>query len=222
MERAQEAAFARRAVDALAERDRLALLMREEGLDYEEIAAALRPVGGIGGHDAVASAAAAGGGIRRAAEAREREKGEMQHPDEGTIHAWLDGALSGDEARALEAHLGACAACAAAVTEARGLLAASSRILSALDSVPGGVLPAADAGASDISPARGRSSLWRSPGLRAAAAIVLVGSVSWLATRSTREERMRATETASSPRQTPSCCRRRAPTPAEASTHARR
>ena len=41
LERAQEAAFARKAVDALAERDRLALLMREEGLDYQEIAEAL-------------------------------------------------------------------------------------------------------------------------------------------------------------------------------------
>jgi RNA polymerase sigma-70 factor, ECF subfamily len=41
LERAQEAAMARRAVDALAERDRLALLMREEGLSYEEIAVAL-------------------------------------------------------------------------------------------------------------------------------------------------------------------------------------
>jgi RNA polymerase sigma-70 factor, ECF subfamily len=41
LERAQEAAIARRAVDALAERDRLALLMREEGLNYEEIAVAL-------------------------------------------------------------------------------------------------------------------------------------------------------------------------------------
>ena len=41
LERAQEAALARRAVDALAERDRLALLMREEGLDYSEIAEAL-------------------------------------------------------------------------------------------------------------------------------------------------------------------------------------
>ena len=41
LERAQEAALARRAVDALAERDRLALLMREEGLDYHEIAEAL-------------------------------------------------------------------------------------------------------------------------------------------------------------------------------------
>ena len=41
LERAQEAAFARKALDALAERDRHALLMREEGLDYTEIAEAL-------------------------------------------------------------------------------------------------------------------------------------------------------------------------------------
>jgi RNA polymerase sigma-70 factor (ECF subfamily) len=41
LERAQDAALARRAVDALAERDRLALLMREEGLDYHEISEAL-------------------------------------------------------------------------------------------------------------------------------------------------------------------------------------
>jgi len=41
LERAQEAALARRVVDQLAERDRLALLMREEGLNYEEIAEAL-------------------------------------------------------------------------------------------------------------------------------------------------------------------------------------
>src|SRR4051812_11439991 len=41
LERAQERALARRAIDALTERDREALLMREEGLDYHEIAAAL-------------------------------------------------------------------------------------------------------------------------------------------------------------------------------------
>src|SRR5437868_1194820 len=41
LERAQEAALARKAVDTLVERDRLALLMREEGLDYNEIAEAL-------------------------------------------------------------------------------------------------------------------------------------------------------------------------------------
>ena len=41
IERAQEAALARKALDTLTERDREALLMREEGLDYTEIAAAL-------------------------------------------------------------------------------------------------------------------------------------------------------------------------------------
>jgi RNA polymerase sigma-70 factor, ECF subfamily len=41
IERAQEAALARKALEALSERDREALLMREEGLDYGEIAAAL-------------------------------------------------------------------------------------------------------------------------------------------------------------------------------------
>jgi RNA polymerase sigma-70 factor (ECF subfamily) len=41
IERSQEAALARKAVDGLAEKDRLALLMREEGLDYNEIAEAL-------------------------------------------------------------------------------------------------------------------------------------------------------------------------------------
>jgi RNA polymerase sigma-70 factor (ECF subfamily) len=49
IERAQDAAFARRAVESLAERDRLALLMREEGLDYHEIAGALGlSVGSVG------------------------------------------------------------------------------------------------------------------------------------------------------------------------------
>jgi hypothetical protein len=61
----------------------------------------------------------------------------MWHLDEGTIHAWLDGALSADEARRVEAHVGSCTACAEAVAEARGLIAASSRILTALDAVPG-------------------------------------------------------------------------------------
>jgi RNA polymerase sigma-70 factor (ECF subfamily) len=41
IERAEERALARKALDALTERDREALLMKEEGLDYTEIAAAL-------------------------------------------------------------------------------------------------------------------------------------------------------------------------------------
>lgn len=57
----------------------------------------------------------------------------MQHLDEGLIHAWLDGALTDEEARHAEAHIASCEACRAAVAEARGLIAASSMILSKLD-----------------------------------------------------------------------------------------
>jgi RNA polymerase sigma-70 factor (ECF subfamily) len=49
VERAEDAALARQALGMLAERDRQALLMREEGLDYNEIAGALElSVGSIG------------------------------------------------------------------------------------------------------------------------------------------------------------------------------
>ncbi len=41
LERAQDAALARRALEALTERDRQALLLKEEGLDYSEIAEVL-------------------------------------------------------------------------------------------------------------------------------------------------------------------------------------
>ena len=67
----------------------------------------------------------------------------MQHLDEGTIHSWLDGALSADEAARVEAQVAECPQCAAAVAEARGFIAASSRILTALDHVPRGVVPRA-------------------------------------------------------------------------------
>ena len=60
----------------------------------------------------------------------------MRHLDEGTIHSWLDGALSADEAARAEAHVASCTECAEAVAEARGLIAASTRILTALDDVP--------------------------------------------------------------------------------------
>ena len=65
----------------------------------------------------------------------------MQHLDEGMIHAWLDGQLPQDEAARVEAHVAECRQCADAVAEARGLIAASSRILLALDSVPRDVAP---------------------------------------------------------------------------------
>jgi anti-sigma factor RsiW len=65
----------------------------------------------------------------------------MPRPDEGLIHAWLDGQLPADEAARIERLAATDAEWAAAVAEARGLVAASSRILSALDHVPAGVIP---------------------------------------------------------------------------------
>ena len=103
----------------------------------------------------------------------------MEHPDEGTIHAWLDDALSPTEATALEAHVAQCAACAAAVAEARGFLAASSRIVSALDDVPINVIPQVaptHSRAIAVSGARVRRAWWNQPGLAAAALLFVTAS----------------------------------------------
>lgn len=77
----------------------------------------------------------------------------MEHIEEGTIHAWLDDALASDEAARVEQHVRECTECAAAVAEARGLIAASTRILSALDDVPAGVVPRRVEGAGAVGPA---------------------------------------------------------------------
>jgi hypothetical protein len=95
----------------------------------------------------------------------------MPHPDEGTIHAWLDGALPDADATAVEAHVSECASCREAVAEARGLIAAASRVVSALDVVPGGVLPETRPTAT---PAPARRARWAGWPLRAAAAVLLV------------------------------------------------
>ncbi|MDQ6768493.1 MAG: zf-HC2 domain-containing protein [Gemmatimonadota bacterium] len=98
----------------------------------------------------------------------------MQHLDEGTIHSWLDGALSADDAARVEAHAAECPQCAAAVAEARGFIAASSRILTALDHVPRGVVPAA------------RVVKWHNRAVwRAAAAVLVVAVGSLVVVRNT-------------------------------------
>ena len=58
------------------------------------------------------------------------------HPDEGMIHAWLDGALDAQESARLEAHVAGCTACASSVAEARGLIAGASRVVGLLDEQP--------------------------------------------------------------------------------------
>ncbi|HEX8943199.1 MAG TPA: zf-HC2 domain-containing protein [Gemmatimonadaceae bacterium] len=105
----------------------------------------------------------------------------MQHLDEGTIHAFLDGALAGDEAATVAAHVSECRDCAAMVAEARGIIAAAGNIVSALDGVRGGVIPA---------PARaaaGQHSLWRrlrfTPARAALAATLLIAVASLLTVR---------------------------------------
>ena len=55
------------------------------------------------------------------------------HPDEGTIHSWLDGALDAEQGARLHAHIAGCAECAERVAEARGLVAGASRVVTMLD-----------------------------------------------------------------------------------------
>ena len=114
----------------------------------------------------------------------------MQHPDEGIIHAWLDGELPAQEVAALESHIAECAECSAKVAEARGLVAASSRIVSALDIVPGGVIPAKGQ--------KGRP-WYASTQLRAAAAIVIVAGASALVMRNGGKRAMEDAAMSSAP-----------------------
>jgi anti-sigma factor RsiW len=100
------------------------------------------------------------------------------HVDETTVHAWLDGALSADDAARVEAHVQACDACAETVARARGMIAAASRILQALDDVPVQVVPA-----------RRRPVRWLGWPLRVAASLVLVAGGSLVVARGLLRER---------------------------------
>ncbi|HEY2377801.1 MAG TPA: zf-HC2 domain-containing protein [Gemmatimonadaceae bacterium] len=106
----------------------------------------------------------------------------MQHLEEGTIHAWLDGALDAEESARVEQHVTECAMCANAVAEARGLVAGASRILAALDDVPSGVIPGGGGGTfgSGSAATRRPRSLWTvthmTPARAAAAAIVIMAA----------------------------------------------
>ena len=116
-----------------------------------------------------------------------------EHLDEGTIHAWLDGALPPDESARVESLATTCAECAALVAEARGLVAASSRILSSLDAVPGGVIPGVESGTDQLAALRARRRetsrhWWNDRRLLAAASLVFVAGVSTMVWRSTPDD----------------------------------
>ena len=110
-----------------------------------------------------------------------------QHPDEGTLHAYIDGELPGAEAKALEAHVATCASCSAALAEARGLVAATSQVITALDAAPAVTRSsAAVIGRAGTAPA-GRVSrplIFRMPYARAAALLLLIGGSAFVADRS--------------------------------------
>ena len=101
----------------------------------------------------------------------------MPHPDEGLIHAWLDGELDAAEASRVEALVANDAEWAAAAAEARGLIAASSRVLGTLDRVPANVIP-------KKAPARPASRRWV---WRAAAVLALMAGSGVVLQRETPE-----------------------------------
>ena len=98
------------------------------------------------------------------------DAGPGEHPDEGTIHAWLDDALDAASAARVEAHVRGCAACSTLTAEARGLIAGASRVVTALDDAPAGTRPtwaqsqgggSSAAPSAAIGPAAADRSLWR-------------------------------------------------------------
>ena len=113
-----------------------------------------------------------------------------QHPDEGTLHAYIDGELPSAEAEALEAHVAGCASCAAALAEARGLVAATSQVITALDAAPATMRPAVPAVPVERRPSTtfttgaSRPLIFRMPYARAAALLLLVGGSAIVADRS--------------------------------------
>lgn len=125
------------------------------------------------------------------------------HPDEGTIHAWLDRQLDDTSAATLEAHLQRCDECAERVAEARGLIAGTSRILSSLDEddSPASDKPAVESWRPAVLPTRRARGIptFRFTPARSAIAAVLVVAVATAIVRENRQSSSRlASEAAAS------------------------
>jgi len=113
----------------------------------------------------------------------------MRHLDEGTIHAWLDGALDAEAERKAEEHAARCTECAVMVADARGVIAAASRILTALDDVPAGVLPQGSRAMPSM-PVSAAPRRWPTWTLRIAASVAVVATGTFVVMRSGVRERV--------------------------------
>lgn len=108
----------------------------------------------------------------------------MSRPDEGLIHQWLDGECTPEESARLEQLVATDPEWAAAVAEARGLIAASSRIVQSLDAVPR-AMPAGSVAAPRVAAlredaARAPQRFATKPWMRIAAAVVLVAGTAYV------------------------------------------
>lgn len=102
---------------------------------------------------------------------------EDPHPDEGTIHAWVEHQLGASDTATVETHVHYCRECQARADEARALIAESSRVVTSLDDPSRPFAAPVD----ELAAARvraGSSSLWRwarlTPARAAIAASLLV------------------------------------------------
>jgi hypothetical protein len=122
----------------------------------------------------------------------------MSRPDEGLIHQWLDGECTPEEVARLEQLVATDPEWAAAVAEARGLIAASSRIVQSLDAVPRAMPSGSKAAPAtvptsvpatrlDSSALRGVRAFTVKPWMRAAAGLVLVAGTAYVLRESTTE-----------------------------------
>lgn len=111
------------------------------------------------------------------------------HPDEGMLHAFIDGELSPGEATSLEAHVAECGLCGAALAEARGFVAGASRAISALDAAPSSASRPVVARPEALPAAHPRSKpfVFRVPFARAAALLLLAGGSAVVINRSTSD-----------------------------------
>jgi anti-sigma factor RsiW len=118
-------------------------------------------------------------------------EGHMSHVDEGMLHALVDGQLSDEERRAVEAHVATCAACASELADASRLASEVRGLLTTLD-VPASSVTRAPATAvapvvaPDVVPITAARRRWLSPQRMAiAASLLAVAGISYRVGRDT-------------------------------------